>query len=38
MNTILDPLPTTVLVHSARTFDGEPLLFDDPATVGETAK
>jgi len=31
MNTILDPLPTTLLVHSARSFDGEPVLFDSEA-------
>jgi len=38
MNTILDPLPTTVLVHSARTFEGEPLLFDEPTTTGDTSE
>lgn len=30
MNTILEGLPTTILVHSARTFEGEPVLFDEP--------
>ncbi len=30
MNTILDRLPTTLLVHSARNFSGEPVLFDKP--------
>jgi amino acid transporter len=31
MNALLAALPTTILVHSARNFDGEPLLFDEPA-------
>ncbi len=31
MNGILDRLPTTLLVHSARGFDSDPLLFDAPA-------
>jgi len=30
MNTILSRLPTTLLVHSARNFSGEPVLFDQP--------
>ncbi len=29
MNPILDALPTTLLVHSARSFSGEPVLFQD---------
>ncbi len=28
MNAILERLPTTILVHSARSFEGEPVLFD----------
>lgn len=28
MNQLLDALPTTMLVHSARSFQGEPVLFD----------
>ena len=28
MNAILERLPTTLLVHSARGFEGAPLLFD----------
>ncbi len=28
MNAMLDSLPTTILVHSARSFEGEPVLFD----------
>lgn len=31
MNAILDRLPTTLLVHSARGFESDPLLFDAPA-------
>ncbi len=34
MNTILERLPTTLLVHSARNFSGEPVLFDAPTTEG----
>jgi hypothetical protein len=34
MNTILDRLPTTLLVHSARNFSGEPVLFDKPTVDG----
>ncbi len=34
MNTILDRLPTTLLVHSARNFSGEPVLFDQPTKPG----
>ena len=30
MNELLASLPTTILVHSARNFEGEPLLFDEP--------
>ena len=30
MNELLSHLPTTVMVHSARGFQGEPVLFDDP--------
>ena len=29
MNRIIEQLPTTILVHSARTFEGEPVLFDE---------
>lgn len=29
MNTILDGMPTTILVHSSRDFEGEPVLFDE---------
>jgi len=29
MNRLLDVLPTTILVHSARDFESEPVLFDD---------
>ncbi len=29
MNKILDGMPTTILVHSARGFEGEPVLFDE---------
>ncbi len=37
MNTILSDMPTTLLVHSARDFDGEPVLFDQSIRqVGET--
>ena len=27
INRMLEALPTTIIVHSARTFDGEPVLF-----------
>jgi len=30
MNTMLDCMPTTILVHSARNFLSEPVLFDNP--------
>ena len=30
MNEILSGMPTTILVHSARNFETEPVLFDDP--------
>jgi len=30
MNTLLSALPTTLLVHSARNFQGDPVLFDEP--------
>ena len=29
MNTLLDGMPTTILVHSARNFESEPVLFDE---------
>jgi solute carrier family 12 (sodium/potassium/chloride transporter), member 2 len=29
---LLEGMPTTILVHSARNFEGEPVLFDDGAT------
>ena len=29
---ILEDMPTTILVHSARNFEGEPVLFDDGAS------
>ena len=32
MTVILSNLPTTILVHSARNFAGEPVLFDTPET------
>jgi hypothetical protein len=31
MNELLESLPTTILVHSSRNFQGEPVLFDDKA-------
>ena len=34
MNAILDQLPTTLLVHSARHFEGDPVLFDSPNDTG----
>lgn len=40
LNSMLEQLPTTILVHSARNFESEPVLFDDasmaeaPATIG----
>lgn len=43
MNAMLSALPTALMVHSARSFEGEPVLFDDapkkptPPTSGETA-
>ncbi len=36
MNALLEHLPTTVLVHSARGFQGEPVLFDRAAVKGKT--
>lgn len=41
MNGLLSELPTTLLVHSSRVFQGEPVLFDDPEVneaQPETAK
>ena len=35
MNTILSDIPTTLLVHSARDFDGEPVLFDQMRPVSD---
>src|SRR5690606_2185982 len=32
MNAILEGMPTTILVHSSRDFEGEPVLFDEAAT------
>ena len=32
MTTLLEGMPTTLLVHSARTFEGEPVLFDHEHT------
>ncbi len=32
MNSILEELPTTILVHSARSFEGEPVLFDEASS------
>ncbi len=37
MNELLDHLPTTVLVRSARGFRGEPVLFDAPAPAAAAA-
>ncbi|MEZ4221215.1 MAG: hypothetical protein R3B13_09805 [Polyangiaceae bacterium] len=36
MNELLEHLPTTVLVRSARGFQGEPVLFDVPASAAPT--
>ncbi|MEM9069213.1 MAG: Na-K-Cl cotransporter [Myxococcota bacterium] len=38
MNTMLERLPTTLLVHSARSFEGEPVLFDDDHAPAETSE
>ena len=35
MNTILDGMPTTLLVHSARSLEAEPVLFDDTVTPSQ---
>jgi amino acid transporter len=35
MNSLLAELPTTVLVHSARTFEGAPVLFERPVPSGD---
>lgn len=35
MNTMLEGMPTTILVHSARTFESEPVLFADDALPRE---
>ena len=37
MNALLRALPTTMLVHSARSFEGEPVLFDAPTESGATS-
>ncbi|MCA9672059.1 MAG: amino acid permease [Myxococcales bacterium] len=38
MNGMLANMPTTVLVHSARDFESEPVLFDQPESKRATAK
>lgn len=38
MNRILEELPTTILVHSARNFEGEPVLFDEARSGSNRAR